>query len=39
MQKRAVLWISGAFYTSSIEGIEAISGLVPIYLYLQKLNG
>jgi len=37
MQWRAALWISGAFCTSPILGIEAISGLVPIYLHLRKL--
>ena len=34
-----VLWILGAFYTSSTIEIEAIVGLIPIYLYLQKLSG
>ena len=37
--KRAVLWITGAFRTSPSEGIEAITGLIPITLYLRKLNG
>jgi len=27
------------FHTSPILGIEAIAGLIPIYLHLQKLNG
>ena len=31
------LWISGAFHTFPILGIETISGLVPIHLYLKKL--
>ena len=39
MQQRAALWITRAFCTSPSEGIEAIAGLTPIYLYLQKLNG
>ena len=37
LQQRAVLWISGAFYISSSGGIEAISGLIPIYLHIKKL--
>ena len=37
MQWRVVLWISGAFWTSPIAEIEAIAGLIPIYLYLKKL--
>ena len=39
IQRRAVLWILGAFCTSPSAGIKAITGLLPIYLYLQKLNG
>jgi len=39
MQHRATLWITGAFQTSPLEGIEAIAGLVPIFSHLQKLNG
>jgi len=39
MQRRAVLWILGAFHTSPSTGIEAIAGLIPIHLHLQKLNG
>jgi len=39
MQHRAALWIIEAFYTSPLERIEAIIGLVPITLHLQKLNG
>jgi len=38
MQRRAVLWITGTFCTSPLEGIEAVAGLIPIHLYLQKLN-
>jgi len=37
MQRRAALWISGAFQTSSTLGIKAISGLVLIHLHLKKL--
>jgi len=39
MQRRVALWILGAFYTSLMPGIEAIAGLIPIHLHLQKLNG
>jgi len=39
MQKRAAIWILGVFKTSSLEGIEAIVGLIPIKLHLQKLVG
>ena len=37
MQRRAALWISGAFRTSPTAGVEAISGLMPIHLQLKKL--
>jgi len=39
MQRRAAIWILGAFKTSPSYGIEAITGLVPIKLHLQKLGG
>jgi len=39
MQCRAALWITGAFQTLLLEGIEAITGLVSISSHLQKLNG
>jgi len=32
------LWILGAFYTFPTLGIEAITGLIPIHLHLQKLS-
>jgi len=38
MQWRAAIWITGAFCTSPTEGIETITGLIPIALYLCKLN-
>ena len=38
MQQKAALWITRAFWTSLILGIEAITGLMPIYLYLKKLQ-
>ena len=37
IQQRAVFWIIGTFHTSSL-GIETITGLIPIHLYLQKLS-
>jgi len=39
MQRRAALWITGAFRTSPSEGVEVIAGLIPINLHLKKLNG
>ena len=39
MQSRATIWITGAFKTSPLFGIEAITGLIPIKLHLQKLSG
>jgi len=39
MQCKAALWITRAFRTSPLESIEAIAGLIPIHLYLCKLNG
>jgi len=37
MQRKAAIWILGAFKTSSIKGIETITGIIPIKFYLQKL--
>ena len=37
MQRRAVIWILGAFKTSPLEGIEAIAGIIPIKFHLQKI--
>ena len=37
MQRRAAIWILGAFKTSSSEGIKAIAGIIPIKFHLQKL--
>jgi len=37
MQRRAAIWILGAFKTSPSEGIEAIAGIIPIRFHLQKL--
>ena len=39
MKRRAAIWILGVFKTSPTEGIEAIIGLLPIKLHLQKLAG
>jgi len=38
MQRRAAIWILGAFKTSPLEGIEAIVGIIPIKFHLQKLT-
>jgi len=38
MQRRAAIWILGAFKISPSYSIEAITGLVPIKLHLQKLG-
>ena len=37
MQRRATIWILGAFKTSPTEGIEAIAGIIPIRFYFQKI--
>jgi len=37
MQRRAAIWILGAFKMSPLEGIEAIMGIIPIKFHLQKL--
>jgi len=37
MQRRAAIWILGAFKTFLSEGIEAIAGIIPIRFHLQKL--
>ena len=37
MQRKAALWIPGAFCISPTSGIKTISGLVPIHLHLRKL--
>ena len=39
IQRRAALWIIGAFKTSPTFDIKAIAGLIPINLHLQKLGG
>jgi len=37
MQRRAAIWILGAFKTSPFEGIEALAGLIPVKSHLQKI--
>ena len=37
MQRRAAIWILGAFKTLPTEGIKAIAGIIPIKFHLQKL--
>ena len=37
MQRRAAIWILGAFKTSPLEGIKALAGLIPVKSYLQKI--
>jgi len=37
MQRRAAIWILGAFKTSPLEVIEALAGLIPIKFHLQKI--
>jgi len=37
MQRRAAIWILGAFKTSLSEGIKAIAEIIPIKFHLQKL--
>ena len=34
-----MIWILGVFKTSPLFGVEAIAGLIPIKLYLQKFGG
>jgi len=37
MQRRAAIWVLGAFKTSPMEGIKALAGLMPIRFHLQKI--
>ena len=37
MQRRAAIWILGAFKTSLSDGIEAIAGIIPLKFHLKKL--
>ena len=38
MQRKAAIWILGAFKTLPTEGIKAIAGIIPIKFHLQKLT-
>ena len=38
MQRRAAIWILGAFKILPSEGIEAITGIIPIRFHLQKIT-
>ena len=38
MQRRAAIWILGAFRTSPTNSLEAIASLIPIKFHLQKLT-
>jgi len=38
MQRRAAIWILGAFKTSPSAEIEAITGIIPIKFHLQKIT-
>jgi len=37
IQRRAAIWILGAFKMSLSKGIKAIAGIIPIKFHLQKL--
>ena len=37
MQRQVAIWILGAFKTSLSEGIETITGIIPIRFHLQKI--
>jgi len=37
MQRRAAIWILGAFKTSPLEGIEALAGIIQIRFHLHKI--
>ena len=38
MQRRAIIWILGAFRTLPTDGLKVITGLIPIKFHLQKLT-
>ena len=38
MQRKAALWITGAFRTSPTGAVETIAGLMPMHIYLHKLH-
>ncbi|KAF9440035.1 hypothetical protein P691DRAFT_768399, partial [Macrolepiota fuliginosa MF-IS2] len=37
MQRHTAVWITGAFHTSPTGGTEALVGLIPFHLHIQKL--
>ena len=37
MQRRAAIWILGAFKTSPLEGMEALTDIIPIRFHLHKI--
>ena len=37
IQRRAAIWILGAFKTSPTGAVESLAGLIPIYLQIWKL--
>ena len=39
MQRRAAIWILRVFKIFPTKGVEAIAGLIPIKVHLQKLGG
>ena len=38
MQRRAAIWILGAFKTLPLKGIEMVAGLIPVKSHLQKIT-
>ncbi len=38
MQRKAAIWVKGAFRTSPTGGVQAIAGLLPIHLHIRKLS-
>ena len=38
IQRRAAIWILGAFRTLPTDGLKAITSLIPIKFHLQKLT-
>jgi len=39
MQRKAAIWMTGAFSTSPTGGVESLAGLIPVHLHLQKMAG
>ncbi len=36
MQRKAAIWVTGAFRTSPTGGVQAIAGLLPIHLHIRE---